>query len=277
MKQIFELLERNIKDCPNYCALRSDISHADEKLHFFEVNGVCPLCGSALLKNTGKKTKLYEVAHIYPNKLTKRDQHVLEDVHVFGEDSESFQNKIPLCLNCHKNYDYHKTKEEYNKLLNIKRNLYTSLLTKNNLAEITLLSFLYDDIEKILDEISKWDPVLDRNIELKMKPTEVKNKFSDSEILLKNKVRGYVIDYFYFIKNYTKNLTDSHSLNFDTLATTIRLAYQTASRLSESKGEIFDSLTNWLVNKIEIKNKIACEIVISFFVQSCEVFDEVTE
>jgi len=271
------LIENNIDNRPDYCIERKQISKADERLHLIEVNGFCPLCGRSLLQTSGKKTKLCEIAHIYPHSPTTEELKILKGVHVFGEDSESFQNKIPLCLNCHKNYDYHKTKEEYNKLLNIKRNLYTSLLTKSNLSEVTLLSFLYDDIEKILDEISKWDPVSDENIELKMNPLEVKNKFLDSERLLKNKVRSYVINYFHFIKNYTKNLTDSHALNFETLATNIRSAYLTASKSSESKEKIFDLLTNWLVNKTESKNKIACEIIISFFVQSCEVFDEVTK
>ena len=265
------LIENNIDNCPDYCIERKQISKADERLHLIEVNGFCPLCGRSLLQTSGKKTKLCEIAHIYPHSPTTEELKILKGVHVFGEDSESFQNKIPLCLN------YHKTKEEYNKLLNIKRNLYTSLLTKSNLSEVTLLSFLYDDIEKILDEISKWDPVSDENIELKMNPLEVKNKFLDSERLLKNKVRSYVINYFHFIKNYTKNLTDSHALNFETLATNIRSAYLTASKSSESKEKIFDLLTNWLVNKTESKNKIACEIIISFFVQSCEVFDEVTK
>ncbi|UTC64015.1 HNH endonuclease [Treponema sp. OMZ 788] len=271
------LIENNIDNCPDYCIARKKPSNADERLHLVEVNGVCPVCGNSLLKTSGKKTKLCEIAHIYPHSPTTEELKILKGVQVFGENSESFQNKIALCFNCHKGYDFRKTKEEYNKLLNVKRNLYTSLLIKSNLSEVTLLSCLYDDIEKILDEISKWDPVSDENIELKMKPIEVKNKFLASETLLKNKVRNYVIDYFHFIKNYTKNLTDSHSFNFDTLATNIKLAYKAASKSSKPRDEIFDFLTSWLVNKTQNKNKIACEIIISFFVQNCEVFDEVTE
>lgn len=36
-------------------------------------------------------------------------------------------------------------------------------------------------------------------------------------------------------------------------------------------------MTDWLNNKTLSISKDACEVVIAFFVQSCEVFDEITK
>ena len=40
------------------------------------------------------------------------------------------------------------------------------------------------------------------------------------------------------------------------------------------QNRIFDSLVDWLNGAIPEASRIACEIVISFFIQNCEVFDE---
>ena len=77
------LIEKNIDNCHDYCVTRKNISDADDRLHLLEVNGCCPLCGSTLLKNSGKKTKLYEIAHIYPNRPTAEDLRILKGVQVF--------------------------------------------------------------------------------------------------------------------------------------------------------------------------------------------------
>ena len=44
------------------------------------------------------KKKLYEIAHIFPNKPTEEEKKILADVEVLGDDSECFENKIALFL-----------------------------------------------------------------------------------------------------------------------------------------------------------------------------------
>lgn len=273
MEQIFELLERNIKDCPNYCVERENISIEEDRLHLLEVNGTCPLCGNSLLKNSGKKTKLYEIAHIYPNKPTEQEKCVLNDVKVLGDNSESFQNKIALCFNCHKNYDFHKNKEEYNKLIEKKKKLYAAEKIKNELSNLDL----FPQIEKLLDKISTGNIFSNETIELNMTPLEIQHKFQKSEFLLENKIRDYVIRYFVSIREYLKNLAETNQFNFERFAITIKLAYITIQSSAKTKDEIFDSLINWLISKTQATNRIVCEIIISYFVQNCEVFNEVTK
>ena len=267
-----DLIERNIKDCPNYCAERKKISDSDDRMHLLEVNGLCPVCGNTLIEKSGKKTKHYEIAHIYPNKPTPEESKILNEVTVLGENSESFQNKIALCLDCHKNYDFHKTVMEYNVMLNKKRELYNSFEVKSELANIDLTQ----NIICLLNKISEMD-FADENLDLRLSPLELKQKFSSSESILKRKVMNYVTEYFLSIKSYFENLENTKQLNFSRLATTIRLAYQTSAEYMESKTQIFDSLVEWLLSKTNSKDSIAAESIISYFVQDCEVFDEITK
>ena len=267
------LIEKNINDSPSYCQNRAKISTSEDRLHLLEVNGMCPLCGNPLLENKGKKTKLYEIAHIYPNSPTTDELLILYGVTVLGENSESFQNKIALCFNCHKNYDFHKNVDEYNKLLNKKRELYNALVTKTKLANIDISQ----NLEFLLEKITTIDTSTITKNELRLIPLEIKQKFLLSESILKMKVTAYVTEYFLFIKNYFKNLEEVKQLNFSLLATTIKLAYQNTAESLDSKSKIFDSLVDWLLSKANTNERICAEIVISYFIQNCEVFDEITE
>lgn len=270
---IQKLIERNINDCPDYCIKRQSISDSDDRLHLLEVNGLCPLCGDKLVNIGNKRTKVYEIAHIYPNSPTSDDLMILNGVTILGENSESFQNKIALCFNCHKNYDFHKSLDEYNELLNKKRELYNALATKNDLTNIDISQ----NLESLLEKLTTIDISKISKEELQLNPLKIKQKFLSSESILKIKVTAYVTEYYFFIKDFFKNLEETKQLNFSKLATTIKLAYQTATESLDSKDKIFYSLVDWLLSKTNTSDKGCAEIIISYFIQNCEVFDEVTE
>ena len=77
-------------------------SEADQQLYLKEVSFLCPLCGASLRHRRQKKTnKLYEIAHIFPNSPTEEQYERLSALPRLGDNSESFENKIALCKNCH--------------------------------------------------------------------------------------------------------------------------------------------------------------------------------
>ena len=80
----------------------------DQQLYLKEVSFVCPLCGKILRHRGQRKTnKLYEIAHIFPNSPTEEQYERLKTLPRLGSDSESFENKIALCKDCHNQQDYH--------------------------------------------------------------------------------------------------------------------------------------------------------------------------
>ena len=117
-----EELNKRLDD-DSYHQKRKNPSGAELRLFLREVNYCCPLCGKELQSRRQRKLnqKLFEIAHIYPNRPTIEQYTVLHKLERLGEDSESFENKIALCKDCHSTQDYHTTKKEYLYLLNIKK------------------------------------------------------------------------------------------------------------------------------------------------------------
>lgn len=104
-----------------YCIERKNPKGNESLRYVLEVENCCPKCGKAIMNFSADKKKLYEIAHIFPNRPTEEEKKILADVEVLGDDSECFENKIALCRDCHKEYDEHKTVEKYYDMLNLKR------------------------------------------------------------------------------------------------------------------------------------------------------------
>ena len=119
-----------------YLKERKSPTAVDQQLYLKEVSFVCPLCGKILRHRKQKKAnKLYEIAHIFPNSPTEEQYEQLSGLPRLGDNSESFENKIALCKDCHDQQDYHTTQADYLKLLDIKQHL----LKLTDLHEATVL------------------------------------------------------------------------------------------------------------------------------------------
>lgn len=169
-----------IIDSDSYFAARKDPSEAEIRLFLREVDFHCPLCGVELQSRQQKKPrhKRFEIAHIYPNRPTIEQYLALDGVERLGNNSESFENKIALCMTCHSTQDFHTTAEDYNRLLNIKKQCLLS-------SAMNDLSKSLDLEEKISDILLKLTSLSENDIAaLNYTPVPVANKFSNSEFLL---------------------------------------------------------------------------------------------
>ena len=61
---------------------------------------------------------------------------------------------------------------------------------------------------------------------------------------------------------------------FDDIATSVKHIYNKFSRTYSTQEEIFNALVDWLNEKTfnDSNYRTACEIVMAFFIQDCEVF-----
>lgn len=90
-------------EADGYCKPREEIKEFDNRLYLQEVGARCPLCGKLLIdRRQKKKVKLFEIAHIYPNRPTEEQYRTLQGLPRLGDNSESYDNKIALCRDCHK-------------------------------------------------------------------------------------------------------------------------------------------------------------------------------
>jgi hypothetical protein len=235
-----------------------------------EVNNFCPLCGKRLFEEKMKNSvKLYQVAHIYPHSPTDEQLVTLEGVPV-AEDIESFENKIVLCFDCHKKQDLHPQKEEYMRLYNIKQ----QLMRRTKALDDASTMPIEDEIEGVLKGLRDID--IEKLIPLSYEAISVDRKIKRENGILLNDIRDKVVRYFPFVQETFKNIDKTGYRRFDTIANEIKTCFLKVNSNELSQEAIFSELVAWLNNKTQHQSEKACEIIISFFVQNCEVFDAFT-
>ena len=107
---------------------------------------------------------------------------------------------------------------------------------------------------------------------LSLNALRIDQKILPENVLLLNKLKTNVLHYFYFVRN-SLSQTD----NFECIALDIRKAFLKLEKTGHLQDEIIDHLTMWIWEQTGRKSKIACEIIVAFFVQNCEVFNEIAK
>lgn len=264
---------QKIIEADPYHAARLTPSEAEIRLHLREVEYHCPLCGKELQHRGQKKNdqKLFQIAHIYPNSPTIEQYHNFSGLPRLGKDTESFENKIALCLECHPTQDYHTTAEEYTTLIEIKKRC----LLQTELDTVVRNLNLEDQIESVLHALAD---VSDEELsDLSFDPKSLANKFYAHEGTIKRKIRSYVLEYFVFIRETLKEMDGKNGFHQNILGEQIRSCFIKMNDKTQDKEMIFQHIVQWVKTKTLSTSDIACEAVVSFFVQNCEVFNEITE
>ncbi|MDO3412578.1 hypothetical protein QWJ34_22625 [Saccharibacillus sp. CPCC 101409] len=242
--------------------------------HLLEVDGVCPLCGKYLIVEKGIRThKKYEIAHIYPNSPTVNELKILLGVERLGINCEDFENKIALCKECHGEYDDNKTLEEYLRLLKYKKRFLAASKSKVSISN----QILENEIVFIIDSLSNADFVALQDMKLEYHALKISSKIEDKYSMLRNKIEMNVYMYFNLIKETFKDLDSSGQVNFNIISSQIKTSFLQCEKEIEDKSEIFKQLVRWMNSKCTSASNEACEAVISYFVQNCEVFNEITQ
>lgn len=255
-----------------YLKERKAPTEADQQLYLNEVSFACPLCGAVLRHRRQKKpNKLYEIAHIFPNSPTEEQYERLSALPRLGDNSESFENKIALCKNCHAQQDFHTTQEDYMMLFNIKNRL----LQLTDLHEATLTMGLETEIADVVKKICSLQE--EELASLNYTPVRLTRKFTSNEHLIKNRISMYVTNYYPYIRDCFKEMEGVEGFRLTALSLQIKSCFIKLDALSDNKADIFRELVTWVMRKTLSTSTDACEAVVSFFVQNCEVFYEITK
>lgn len=257
----------------SYLRLRKNPTPAELRLFLLEVDNHCPLCGKELVSRKQKKLeeKRFQIAHIYPNSPTAEQEKELRDLERLGSDSESFENRIALCKDCHGTQDYHTKTDEYLDLVKIKKDL----LRKISLHDLGQPLRLEDEISEV---VKKTTNISEEELStLNYIVVPLVNKIESKEILLKTKIQGYVTNYYLYIRDLFRNLEKSSNFNFEVISMQIRTCFIKLDAEGASQTEIYNAMVDWLNNRTLKVSLMACEAVVAFFIQNCEVFDEITK
>ncbi len=223
---------------------------------FGETSGYCPFpgCGRELeITATGRAQRVYEVGLIDRSKNAEPG------------------NLLAMCPQCHTTYLLDSNNKLTKELLDVKRMLSTHRQSVHLLDDLPL--------EKgIIGVIGKISKLGEKDLEgASLDPKEIKQKLSparDAAIYIL--VNGYVSAYFVKIREIMTNLDKRGEIAYDEMQDQIHAMYRRLSKASKSRMEIFNEIVG-KIHRITLQDEVYCQIVVSYFIQSCEVFDAITE
>ena len=216
----------------------------------------------------------FTIVNIYPSGLKNTDSIKFDAIQKKPSKPNDDSNKLCVCNKCASKYLLKPTPEKYEYLLTVKNNILSSTLIEETANEVTI----EDDINEILNGLINVQLSDDNLEELRMKPLALANKIYEENIDLKNHLTDN-LPYYHYIRKLLQSLDDKQSV-FDTIAMEVKLCFKKVSKIESNQNNIYYGIMNWILEKSGkdmIKFRPAADKIASFFIQNCEVFDEISK
>lgn len=252
------VLQRNNKIISN------TVEYQDAPL-LAEVTYKCPLTHEKLVEEVkGIPKKKYEITQIFPDDLPLELAATFDAVYPRPKNLDAPENLIALSQEASENYLMSPTVDEYKKLYEIKQIASKQYKAINAINRIEL----EDEIRTAIEGLISINPS-DEIPQLEYAALRIDQKIGDA--LLMNDVKNHVLHYYRYIETIFSDMTDV----FDDIAGEVKLSSQKLEKAGLSQEDVINNLSEWIHNKAFVgsdKGKIACRIVVCFFIQNCEVF-----
>lgn len=249
---------------------RCTYSRAEEIALATQVDGCCPLCSKPLFySKTERLFKDYELAHIYP--LNPRPDEVLElqGVVQLSADVNHPDNLIPLCNSCHTRYDKPRTREEYEKLAAIKRKASERAMQRTIFTGYALEA----EIGQIVSSLPGILPNENSQVSLEFDAKCLDRKFDATlPAAVQQKIRHNVSDYYQYVRSAFRELERQNPGVTELIFSQVRSYYLKQEKLGLCQVAVFTNTVEWIRLKTSTDSLEAAEIMVSFFIQNCEVF-----
>ena len=222
-----------------------------------ETKQLCPYdrCFKPLYQDEEDKSAFdYSVVQINP--MLKRD---------------TADNLIALCPECARKYMFSLTPEKVERLEDIKLKLTSLMEAMESMSEEKIVA----GVERVLQKIAAipFDTVL----ELKYDPAQVIKKMDRSDPALYIEIHGFAGRYYPDVEAIFKQMEAENLCDYDKFCYQMKFQYKAlAGQRTLSQREIYDGLSEW-VHETTHEDMSFCKVVVSFFVQKCEVFDVISE
>ena len=221
-----------------------------------EVNHFCPFpgCGRSLTKTTaGKAIDSYEISLIDRSK------------------ASDLSNLLALCPQCYATYCLDDSPKTCKALLGVKK-----ILESHN-HSLALLDDL--PLEKgIVGVISKLKKLKETELtEASLDPKELKQKLKPADnFALYSQVSLFVMTYFVRIREIMINLDKRGEIDYEEVQDQMHAIYKRLKKAKKTNMEIFNEIVD-KIHRVTLQESTYCQIVVAYFVQSCEVFDAAAE
>ena len=228
------------------------------------------MCGRNLFYDKNSRFyKAYELAHIYPLNPTAEEVAELEGEERLSADVNHPDNIIPLCGRCHGQFDKPRTADEYQRLAATKR----QLILRQEQQSLHVDYQIEDDIQNIIEGLYSSEVSLGGQ-DGSYDPKSLKRKLDESmPVPTQRKIKHNVADYYQIIRSRFLQMEREKPTASELIAQQVKVFYLKQKSLGLSQQEVFSNIVKWLQEKTKPKTVEAAEIVTSFFIQNCEVFE----
>ncbi len=238
----------------------------DDARFLAEANYECPLCHKKLVDTVkGQAVKRYRITQIFPDDLDPATAAEFNAVYAAPKRLDVPDNLIALHDECSDRYLLSPTAEEYKKLREIKEEI-----ARNFAAKLAVNSVqLEDDIRTVLDALIQIRDASEL-VQSEYDALHIDEKFEPENFILKNETQLQVVMYYRYIE---KVFSESDA-DFDMIAAEIKISSQKLEKAGLSQPDVVAQLSEWIRNKAGLSSdrQLACNIVVSFFIQNCEGF-----
>lgn len=252
-----------------YCLQRNNKTEADtvspqDTPLLAEVNWECPFSRIKLVDNIeGIPWSRYTITKIFPDGLSQELSRTFEAIYEKPASLDAPNNLIALSRDEAEKYQLAPSPEKYKRLHEIKTQAVRRMKAQADVSRISL----EEDIRNVLTAFKNIEHV-DNLPALDYTALRISEKISNC--VLQSDVRDKVLQYYYFIEKTFSDETD----DFDGIAAAIKDSSQRLEHSGLSQDEVIEQLAEWIRSQVRLgtEYRLACRIVVCFFIQNCEVF-----
>ena len=245
----------------------------DDAEFVFEANKKCSLCGCPIeVKKSKMVAYKHGITNIFPEGLSSSLKTDFIAIRKEPTDFNHRSNRICCCTACADDYESTPTTDKFIKLLK-KKDFYNKVANANSSLERAKLDDELSVVLSNLRNIHSYDEIANfRKI-----PLELKEKIHDNE-LLRLTIKSDVDDYYNYLRKQLSDLDDVGS-EFKIIGSQFQISYKKLSQIMTDQEEVYNRIIRWVLDELGLTDKYytAVRIIVSFFVQNCEVFDEISK
>lgn len=185
--------------------------------------------------------------------------------------SPSYQNICAVCHDCFEKYILKHTAKERKELESVKKLQMDARDARSTISEIDI----DEVIKNVIESLANLKP--NTMTSLNYEPTFIANKIDENaNFLLAETVKNYVTKFFFSINKVMQNLSRQNQYPDELVRAEIKTICNRLEMKGLSQIEIYENISRHL-NRITKQNIIYCNIVVCYFIQSCEVFHDITQ
>lgn len=200
------------------------------------------------------------------------DVELLKEEEILTSDIDSEDNLIALCKECHKVYDTQTTVEEYRALIKIKK----TILKMRSFYESWGTQEIHNDILHVVNFINNLDDKDVGRIDLNYNAMVLDQKKDDTLSFINEiKIQAFIVNFFIPIREAFSRLEKDQSINSKVIFLQVKLYYEQLYSQNLNQNDIFEALCDWVMTGAKISKREKAEVLVSFFIQNCEVYSNV--